>query len=723
MVPRAIAALLVCHVPVVAGEQTAEIASINPIRKVVNLLQAMQKKVTAEGDKAEVLYQKYMCYCKTSGGDLAASISAAEQKVPQVGASIKAAEGRKKQLESDLKSHQTDRSAAKTAMSEATSIRQKEKTVYDKSLADSKANLAATRKASAAVSAGMGGSFMQTAAAGVLRNVVSGKRDMLNADRQEVLAFLSNQQGGEYAPASGEISGILKTMADEMQKDQDELIATESGSVKDYEGLMAAKKKEVAVLSKSIEEKLNRVAELGVEISTMKNDLEDTSEALESDKAFQVDLAKNCAEKTGIHEEEKKVRAEEVVALADTIKLLNDDDALELFKKTLPSASMSLLQRQESSRSLRLQARKILLEAQARPSYSRRHLDFILLALNGKKIGFEKVIKMVDDLVATLKTEQQDDNDKKEYCGAQFDTTDDKKKALERSVADLETVIAESKEGISTLAEEIAALKAGISALDKSVSEATEQRHAESAAYKDLMTSNKAAKELLLFAKNRLNKFYNPRLYKAAPERELSRGDQIYVNEGGDIPTEAPGGIANTGISALMQTSKTARGVAAPPPPATAAAYTKKAQESGGVIAMVDLLVADLDKEMTVAETEEKDAQADYEKTIADSADKRRQDSKTLTDKEAAKAELIGTLETSKEDQKSTQKELMGTLKYIQSLHGECDWLIQYFSVRQQARDDEIDSLGKAKAVLSGADYSLLQRSETARFRKFLHHA
>merc|ERR1712051_506911 len=146
-------------------------------------------------------------------------------------------------------------------------------------------------------------------------------------------------------------------------------------------------------------------------------------------------------------------------------------------------------------------------------------------------------------------------------------------------------------------------------------------------------------------------------------------------------------------------------------------------EESQGVMAMMDLLVADLDKEMTEAETEKKDAQEDYKKAIADSANKRRQDSQNLVDKEASKAESTSALESSQADKKSTGKELMGTLKYIQSLHSECDWLLQYFSVRKQARVDEIDSLERAKAVLSGADYSFLQQASTARFNKFLHHA
>merc|ERR1740139_203260 len=503
-----------------------------------------------------------------------------------------------------------------------------------------------------------------------------------------------------------------------MSADEKDMVAKEEAAVKDYEGLMSAKKKEVASLTKSIEAKTARTGELGVEIATMENDAGETADSLDEDKKFVKDLKKNCAEKTGIHEKEQKVRSQEVVALAVTIKILNDDDALDLFKKTLPGASSSFLQIQRSGSALRTEAESLLQVAQKKLTSNHHRLDFIMLALGGSKVGFKKIVKLIDDLVITLKKEQNDDNDKREYCNKQFDQADDKKKGLERSISDLDTVVEESKEGIATLTKEATALKAGIVALDKQVADATEQRQAEGAEHKELMQSNAAAKELILFAKNRLNKFYNPALHKAAPKRQLSEGDQIYENAGGDIPEEAPGGIANTGISAFVQVAM--RKEAPPLPPATAAAYSKKSGESNSVIAMMDLLVKDLDEEMTVSETEDKNGQATYEKTIAEAADKRRQDSKSVTDKEAAKADLESALEKSTDDKKSATKDLMGTDKYIASLHAECDWLLKYFEVRAKARADEIDALGKAKAVLNGADYSLLQR---AHVRKFLRRA
>merc|ERR1712232_907467 len=128
-----------------------------------------------------------------------------------------------------------------------------------------------------------------------------------------------------------------------------------------------------------------------------------------------------------------------------------------------------------------------------------------------------------------------------------------KKKGLENDVSDLETAIEDEKESISTLKVEIEALDDGIRALDKEVAEATENREAEHKDFTETFAANTAAVDLLKFAKNRLNKFYNPTQYKAPPKRELSEDEQITLNMGGTLaPTAAPGGIAGTGIGFIQ---------------------------------------------------------------------------------------------------------------------------------------------------------------------------
>merc|ERR1719326_100515 len=325
-----------------------------------------------------------------------------------------------------------------------------------------------------------------------------------------------------------------------------------------------------------------------------------------------------------------------------------------------------------STATVRSRARAILQQA-SRAGGGSSMIAFIEYALSGKKIGFEKVITMIDEMVATLKKEQQDDDSKKEYCTSELDASDDKKKSLEKTISDTEAAIEVAKESIATLTEEIASLVANIKSLDKMVAEATEQRKEENADYKQLIADDTAAKELLKMALNRLNKFYNPKLYQPPAKVERSSMDAI---------------------SQDMSFVQVARKAAPAPPPETFGAYSKKTEEHGGVVQMVGLLIADLDKEMTEAETAEKDAQADYEELMQDSADKRAQDSKTLSDKQSAKA--------------STEEDLQATMKYIHDLHMECDWLIKYYDVRKEMRASEVDALGKAKAVLNGADYSLL---------------
>merc|ERR1711920_747953 len=283
--------------------------------------------------------------------------------------------------------------------------------------------------------------------------------------------------------------------------------------------------------------------------------------------------------------------------------------------------------------------------------------------------------------------------------------------------------IDKTENGIAQATEDIATLIATIKALDESVATATAQRKDENEEYKSLVASDTAAKELLEIAKNRLNQFYNPSLYKPPAKTELSAESRIVVSMGNPndiVTTTQPGSIANTGVTVFAQVfaHRQASGVAPAPPPETWNAYAAKGEESSGVMAMIDLLIKDLDTEMTEAETDEKESQKEYESMMMESAKKRAEDSKTLADKEKLKADLEMDLTELKRSKLATFKELQATVKYIASLHAECDWLMQFFETREAARNGEIKSLMDAKAVLSGASYSLLERGSHRGYRR-----
>merc|ERR1719310_1376135 len=150
--------------------------------------------------------------------------------------------------------------------------------------------------------------------------------------------------------------------------------------------------------------------------------------------------------------------------------------------------------------------------------------------------------------------------------------------------------------------------------------------------------------------------------------------------------------------------------------------YSKQDQAGQGVIAMMDDMIADVKKEMQEAEFEEKDAQEDYEKFMADSKAKRSDDSKAIADKSEVLADTESELASNNEAEKVKKEEKMANEMKVMKLHGECDFLMESYSERKMARTQEIDGLKKGKAVLSGADYALLQSSSHRHLRKVARH-
>ena len=331
-----------------------------------------------------------MCYCETNSKKLSDGIAALEAEIPQIEASIKEAVGSKVQLEADLAKHKKDREDAKAAIASATAQREKENTAFVDESTESKANIAACKKAIDAITKGMAGSFLQSDAAGALRKLVLARDSLDRYTRSMLTEFLSTSTG--YAPASGEIVGILKQLLEDMEKELADATETENSAQADFDALVAAKEKEIQAATEAVEMKTEKNGEVAVKIVNLKNDLEDAQDALGEDQKFVAELKKGCATAESDYESRKKGRAEEAVAVAETIKILNDDDALDLFKKTLPSPT--LLQMTQTSRNVRDEALSAF--ADLKDQKHSTQLGMIQLALMGKKAGFEKIIKMFD---------------------------------------------------------------------------------------------------------------------------------------------------------------------------------------------------------------------------------------------------------------------------------------------------------------------------------------
>merc|ERR1719379_3107924 len=355
----------------------------------------------------------------------------------------------------------------------------------------------------------------------------------------------------------------------------------------------------------------------------------------------------------------QKMRAEEISAVSEAIKILNDDDALDLFKKTLSlsQSSLRLLQTSSTHASALRAARALAAVARKDPVRAPR-LALLQFSLKSKSVDLSKILAQIDGMMKVLAEEQKTDDETKTFCSKEISAKDAEQADTEESIASSTAAIEEMTEQSATLASEIASLGKEIKDLDKAVAEATENRKTEHSEFLTFQTENNAALQLIEKAKNRLNKFYRPTLYKEAPKQELTDEEKILAASGRSdmIATAAPELIAGTTQAVFAQVKK--GDAAPPPPPATWDAYTKKEGKSNGVIGLMDMLLKELQDGITEAEHEEETAQKDYERLMSDSQASRAKMADSITTKEAAKAELDSKIVATKEKKASLETEL-----------------------------------------------------------------
>merc|ERR1719482_1595425 len=232
---RATALLLLCSWSCAALTLQME---ANPIRKVVTLLQDMQKELEAEGEKEEELYNKFMCYCDGNTDDMSKDAEEASTKITELKSKLEAEKSEKAELDQAIMGHKKDREAAKADLEKAMAIREKEHAEFVEETGESKANLDSMNAAIAALEKGMGKAFLQSqAVAARLQKVVGASLSVDDYQRNLVLSFLSGKQNpfGDYSSSSGEIVGILKAMKDEMDKDLGGAISDEEKAAAGFE--------------------------------------------------------------------------------------------------------------------------------------------------------------------------------------------------------------------------------------------------------------------------------------------------------------------------------------------------------------------------------------------------------------------------------------------------------------------------------------------------------
>lgn len=659
----------------------ARAARENPVRKVINLLQMVDKKVSEEGAQREKQFDAIMCYYRTMQASLQKSVASAEFNIPQFESRIQEDISKKQMLEQELLQLRAQRNEAQQTLDSAKVLQAQATGSLKDEVAELTENTNALSKAILAIEKGSGGSFLQASNAQLLQKL-SLTMDMAVADRDMLAAFIGG--AGGQTPPSAEILGILKQLHDTMTSDLAKADKQLAVAMMNFESLLQSKRNILTTSIQAIEERTRREGELAVEIAQLKHELADFNRNSANDQHFFANSLMAMKQREEEWNVYLQVQSQETITIMETIKLLNEDDATELFKKTLPSPAVSFLQLPASGREVREQALAKLRKA----STSDPRVNLLEMAVRGQKVGFDQLVAKLDELSSLLKEEQTEDDRKKAFCESMIDKAEDETKAAHRTALDTKSVMQNMENSLDELIQNIDGVTKSIADLDKHVAEATAMRKQENSLAMESLATNNAAMELLEMAKNKLLKFYGPRL----------------------IPWKPAAALSQRGSSSKQQAQQSQQKALAErfgEEPQADFAYEKKTAESGGAIAMMNLLKELIVKKTTMLQTQEQIDQEEYQKVIEDSAAKRRIDVSTLATWRNARAELEADLHEVRGNFESHEGAVATAQRELSYLHRDCDWLLQNFKLRQEARLNELEAMQEARAVLSGADYSL----------------
>jgi len=342
------------------------------------------------------------------------------------------------------------------------------------------------------------------------------------------------------------------------------------------------------------------------------------------------------------------------------LAILSGDDAHDLFTRTFNPA---LVQRESSARSQRREAASRLLSAAAAKSHSPR---LATLAYQVKLDAFTRVKKAIDDMIAQLTAEKEAEIKHKDFCVDEFNTNKLQTEKKEREKQDLVAKVEDLEGQIHSLTEAIDALKAEIAEMQVQLKRAGEDREKQNKEFQTTVTDQRETQKLLEAALRVLQDFYGD---KAAP------------------------------ATALMQQEP-----AGPPPPAGFEEYQKNAS-SGGVMSMIEQIIADAKAMEGEAIRAEEDSQKAYEDFVKETNASIETKSKDIVGKSDDKAQAEAELVEAQEAKEAALAELEHLANYKTELHQSCDFILKSFDLRQTARDEEVEALQQAKAILSGAKF------------------
>jgi len=661
-----------------------------PVSKVITLLKDMKEQLEKEAAEDEEVYDKMACWCTTNDKDKTQAIIDAEARITDLTAHIEDLTAQSSRLNQEIKQLQEEVAKNVASLDTATALRKKQLAEFNseekemiqcvQSLKAAIIVLSKHHPTPAPVDVHAEPTMFLSDADSVedgalpvemivkMKGIMRKHKDLLRyvitpRQRKLISSMLQAEAVPAYAAQSGEIFGILKQMKETFESDLSVSQKEELQNQAAYEELKTAKEAEIAAGQNAIETKTQELANVDEKNAQAKEDIEDTRNSLSADERFLMDLKEKCQMTDQEWEERQKTRQEEISAVAEAISILSADDAHDLFTKTFNPA---FVQKKLHSDSRNRAAAAKLLSSLGKRLHNPR---MVAMATQVRLDAFTKVKKAIDDMVGQLTKEKEDEIKHRDYCVSGLNENEKSTETSERDKSDVTMRIEDLTMTIEKLDKEIETLKAEIVEIQTQLKRAGEDRELENKEFQGTVADQRATQKLLNQALSVLQGFYNK---KAA---------------------------------ALAQTNK--QEPAGPPPPPGFKGY-KKNSGAGGVMGMIQQIINDAKVMEVEAIKDEEEAQRAYESFVKESNRSVDEKSTGITNKQEDKAKAQGEKTSSEEEKKEHMLTLEQLANSAADLHKSCDFVIKNFDIRQEARDQEIEALKQAKAILSGAKFEFL---------------
>jgi len=642
-------------------------------------LKDMQKQLEKEAEEDEEIYGKLACWCETNDKEKTKAIADAEAHIVDLTSQIEELSATSARLNTEIKNLAKEVADNQKALDTATALRTKELAEFNSEEKDVLQSISALKNAIIVLSKNHPGAAMlqmstshELDIATIISHEMQKNAAMLEgvltpSQRKVVAAFVQSPEDyfdaeptfkQSYAPASGQIFGILKQMKETFESNLSNSQKEEAANQKAYEDLKAAKEEEIAAGQEQIDTKTQELATTDEKLAMSKQDMEDTKAGLASDEEFLMMLKELCQGSDQEYEERQKTRAMEIEAVSKALAFLTSDQARDLFSKTL-----GFLQKKSTSTSKRQEEASKLLAGIARKNKNPR---LMTLAMNVKLDAFTKVKKAIDDMIQQLLKEKQDVIKLRDFCVESFYQNEMSTERKEREKEDLKKLIQDLEMTIDELTKAIETLKGEIAEMETQLKRAGEDREKANKEFQLTVADQRATQKILKQALDVLKGFYDKKAKAAA----------------------------------LVQAKKDG-----PPPPPGFKEYKKNAA-SGGVMGMIQGIIDDAKALEAEAVRAEADSQKAYEDFVTETNASIDEKSKDIVNKSEEKAKAEEDKTQAETDKENVMLELEQLSNDAADLHKTCDFVQKNFDIRQSARDEEIEGLKKAKAILSGAKFS-----------------